>query len=81
MWLSRGGLVGWLLLPQAPAEAQEPALVWHSLTRLEAAAVALLPGATGGAAQGFASTAWSRGRCAWCTRGRIGRRSWCCCTR
>jgi hypothetical protein len=54
MWLSRCGLVVWLLLPPGPAEAQEPAPVWHSLTRLEAAALALLPGEGAGVAEGFA---------------------------
>ncbi len=54
MWPRRCGVVVWLLLLQGSAEAQELAPGWHTLTRAEAAALALLPGVAGGVAEGFA---------------------------
>lgn len=49
MWLSRWGVVVWLLLLPGVAKAQEPtaATGWHSMTRLEAAALVLVPSAGG----------------------------------
>jgi hypothetical protein len=54
MWLWRCAVVVWLLLPQGPAEAQELAPEWHTLTRLEVAALTLLPGDGEDVAEGFA---------------------------